>query len=81
MRMLCHDWMRVWDNNNRKIFYVDFLLVCPLEYIFEETLVDNFLVYHGYMQKVGCSETCVHLCHYHNYKNLMINQDQLNGGK
>ena len=69
------------DKNNEENVDVDCFHAHPLEYILEKTLGGKCLVWHGYMQKIGCYEIYVHFCYHHNYKNLMIYHDRLNDGR
>ena len=70
--------MAVLYKNNKDYFDVDFLRPHPLEYLIEEKLGGKCIVYHGNMNKFGCSETYVNFSHDHNYKKPMIYQAQLN---
>ena len=59
------------DKNNQDDFDRDFIHAHPLENIYEETLGGNFLVHHGFMQKIGLYETYSHFCYHHNYKTIL----------
>ena len=69
------------DKNDKNGFEVDFIHLHPLEEIREETLGDQFLFQHGYMQKIDWCDTYVHFCYHHNYKHHMIYLDNLNDGR
>ena len=67
--------VKLLDKNIKDSFDVDFIIANPLEYLIEEILGGRFIVHHGYMKKIGGSESDVPFCHCHHYKHLMIYQD------
>ena len=63
LKLLDEGVVKCLDKNNKDKFDVAFLLEKPLEYLIDETLGGKFLVYYGYMKKIGWSDTYAHFYH------------------